>query len=72
MRCKKCGSLNIKCQVVTSTEIKRRGFFKWCLWILFAMCTFGLILLIPLLTNSKLKNKHETMYICQDCGHTFE
>jgi hypothetical protein len=68
MKCNKCGSSNI--QVVNQTEIKtkHRGCLGWCLWIILAMCTFGLILIIPILTNSKVKSKNKTVLVCMDCG----
>ena len=68
MKCNKCGSNNI--QVINQTEIKtkHRGCLGWCLWILLAMCTFGLILIIPILTNSKVKSKNNTVVVCMNCG----
>ena len=66
--CKKCRGNNILVQAVTEVKTKRRGCIRWFLWILLAICTFGLILLIPLLTNSKTKSKTRTVAICQNCG----
>ncbi len=70
--CPKCGSSNINVQVVTNVMTKRRGCIGWALWILLAMCTFGLILIIPLLTNSKTKSKTHNEAICQNCGHSWK
>lgn len=69
MVCPKCGSENVTVQAVTDVKTKRRGCLGWCLWILLAICTVGLILIIPLLTNSKTKSKIHTEAICQDCGN---
>jgi len=67
--CPKCQGTNLRVQAVTETTTKRRGCFGWFLWILFAVCTLGLILIIPLLTNSKVKSKTHTEAVCQDCGY---
>ncbi len=69
LRCKKCGSTNVVVQVVTDIKTKHRGCIGWALWILLAICTFGLILIIPLLTNSKTKSKNHSEAVCQNCGN---
>lgn len=68
MKCPKCGSENVTVTNETEVKTKRRGCLKWCLWLLLAVCTFGLILIIPILTNSKTKSKNRTVCICQNCG----
>lgn len=68
MTCPKCGSSNVTVQVVESVKTKHRGCFSWLLWILLAICTFGLILIIPLITNGKTKSKMHTVAVCQNCG----
>jgi hypothetical protein len=41
----------------------------WLWWIFIAVLTVGLILLIiPLLTNSRIKAKTHSEAICQHCG----
>jgi uncharacterized Zn finger protein len=72
MICPKCSSENVLTHVVTDVKTKHRGCIGWCLWILLAICTFGLILIIPLLTNSSIKSNQKTMAICQNCGYTWE
>lgn len=72
MRCPKCGSQNVAAQVVTDVKTKRRGCIGWCLWILLAVLTLGLILIIPLITNSKVKTKNHTEAVCQNCGHRWK
>jgi predicted nucleic-acid-binding Zn-ribbon protein len=72
MQCPKCGSMNVITQVVTDVGTKHRGCLGWLLWILLAVCTLGLILIIPLLTNSKVKTKTHTEAVCQNCGHTWK
>lgn len=71
MICPKCQSENVKVDNVTEVKTKHRGCLSWCLWILLALCTCGLILIIPLITNSKTKSKTKTMAVCQNCGHTW-
>lgn len=68
MTCTKCGSNNVTIQAITDTKTKHRGCFGWLLWILLAICTIGLILIIPLITNTKVKSKTHTEAICQNCG----
>lgn len=68
MICPRCNSSNIYVQAVTNTKIKSRGCIGWFFWILLAICTVGLILIIPLLTNSKVKSKTHSEAVCQNCG----
>ena len=72
MTCPKCGSENVNVQIVTKVKTKHRGCFGWFLWIMLAICTFGLILIIPALTNSKTKTKEKKVAVCQNCGHTWD
>lgn len=65
MICKKCGSNNVTTQTVA--EQKKRGCFSVCMWILLALCTCGLVLLIPLL--SKKGSKTVTYAVCNNCGN---
>ena len=68
MNCPKCHSENVIIQAVTETKTKHRGCFGWFLWILLAICTVGLIIIIPLITNSRTKSKTHTEAVCQTCG----
>lgn len=68
MRCPRCGSNNVLVQAVTNVKTTHRGCLGWVLWILLAILTFGLILIIPLITNSKTKSKTSTQAVCQQCG----
>lgn len=72
MICPKCGSENVIVQAVTHTKTKHRGCIGWSLWILLAICTCGLILIIPLITNSKTKSKTHSEAVCQNCGHCWK
>jgi DNA-directed RNA polymerase subunit RPC12/RpoP len=67
--CPKCGSATVTVDAVTETKVKHRGCLAWGLWILAALCTFGLIIIIPALTNTKTKSKRVTEAVCQTCGH---
>lgn len=69
MYCNKCGSDKIQAVNQTHVKTKHRGCLGWCLWILLAICTCGLILIIPMLTNSKVKSKNTTMAVCMGCGN---
>ena len=68
MVCPKCGSENVNVQAVA--EQKGRGCFGAIMWILLACCTFGIILLIPLLTRKRIKAKKYA--ICQSCGNKWK
>jgi len=68
MVCPRCHSQNVHTQIVTDIRTKYRGCLGWFLWILLAICTCGLILIIPAITNDKTKTKHKTVAICQNCG----
>lgn len=68
MICPRCKSQNVTIQAVTDIKTKHRGCVGWFFWILLAICTCGLILIIPLLTNSKTKTKTHTEAVCQNCG----
>jgi len=69
MLCPRCGSSNVMVQAVTDVKTKRRGCIGWFFWILLVICTFGLIIIIPLLTNSKTTSKTHTEAVCQNCGN---
>lgn len=73
MTCPKCGSEHVTVQAITETKTKTkyRGCLSWAMWILLAVLTCGLILIIPAVTNSrtKTKNKTHTEAVCQCCGH---
>ena len=71
MKCKKCNSTNVMVQNVSKVKTKRRGLIGWFIWLMLAVCTCGLIIIIPLLTNSKVKTKNRAMAICQNCGNTW-
>ena len=67
--CPRCGSEHVTMQAVNHTTIKNRGCIGWFFWILLAICTFGLILIIPAVTNQKVKNTVHTEAVCQNCGN---
>lgn len=64
MTCKKCGSQDVITFIVEHQ--KKRGCLAVCLWVLLAVCTCGVILLVPLL--SKKGSKTITYAVCQNCG----
>ena len=47
LTCKHCGSTNVVAQAVEKQ--KKRGIIMSIIWILLAVCTFGIALLIPIL-----------------------
>ncbi|MCL2671959.1 MAG: hypothetical protein FWF10_07980 [Clostridiales bacterium] len=68
MNCIRCGSDRVSCQIVSDVKTKHRGCIGWVFWILLAICTCGLILIIPAITNSRTKTRHHTVALCQSCG----
>lgn len=73
MKCPKCGSENIQAITKTEGKIKKRGLFSALLWIILAICTCGIALIIPLLTGgSKGKIKSHTSFVCLNCGKEFK
>jgi len=66
--CPRCKGNNVLIHPVTNTKTEHRGCLGWALWILLAICTCGLILIIPLITNSRTKSKTHTAAVCQTCG----
>ena len=66
--CPRCKGSNVLVYPVTKTKTEHRGCFGWALWILLAIVTCGLILIIPLITNSRTKSKTRTEACCQSCG----
>lgn len=72
MTCKKCESDKINVQMVVKTSKKGRGICKSLLWLILAMFTCGLILIIPLLTKSKIKSKKQKYAVCQNCGYSWK
>ena len=69
MVCPKCGSTFVNIQNITNIKTKHRGCIRWFLWILLAIFTVGLILIIPAMTNTKVKTKNHTEAICQNSGY---
>lgn len=67
--CPKCGSGNVLITNEMKIKTEHRGLIGWMLWILLAFLSFGLILIIPLITNSKVKSKNKKVLICQNCGN---
>ncbi len=72
MTCRKCGSNNVNVQAVTTVKTKRRGCLGWFFWIIIILLTFGLVIIIPLLTNSKTKSKTHSEAVCQNCGNRWK
>lgn len=68
MVCPKCKGEHVQVQAVA--EQKKRGCLAVFGWILLALLTCGLILLIPLL--SKKGSKTVQYAVCQDCGHRWK
>ena len=64
MVCPKCGSENVQVQVVA--EQKKRGCLATIGWLLLALCTLGLILIIPMIMHKGSKTVRYA--VCQNCG----
>lgn len=69
MKCPKCKSENVTVQTVAETNTERRGCGMWLVWLVGAVVTCGLILIVPLLTNSRNRSKVKRYATCQSCGH---
>ena len=64
LKCKYCNSTNVTVQAVEKE--KKRGIIMSIIWILLALCTCGIALLIPILTKKGSKTK--SVIVCQNCG----
>lgn len=80
MVCPKCGSNNVNVQMVTETQLKRkgRGLFWWVFigwwWIPIKwICFFWLALLAKIFApkRQKLVQKHKSIAVCQACGNNW-
>lgn len=69
LQCPKCGSTNVTVMPAKTSNPKPKDVWGWVIWILFVVCTLGLVLLQPLLTNT---GKQKAQAICQVCGHVWE
>lgn len=81
MTCPKCGSTNVTVQAVTETKLvdKHHGVIWWlCIgwwWIFVKWLVFTLPALLFAIfghKKQKLKQKHFSMCVCQDCGHSWK
>lgn len=81
MICPKCKSNNVTAQVVTETQLKNKhhnilwwifvGW--WWLPIKWVFLTFpALIAKIFIPKKQTLKQKHVSMWVCHNCGHTWK
>ncbi|MDR1002929.1 MAG: LITAF-like zinc ribbon domain-containing protein [Oscillospiraceae bacterium] len=68
MKCPNCGSNDVSTHTSETTETKERGCLGWIMWIIVTCFTFGLILIIPFITNNKTKTTTRTEAVCQSCG----
>ncbi|MCL2001567.1 MAG: hypothetical protein FWG74_09045, partial [Planctomycetes bacterium] len=67
--CPNCNSDKVTIQAVTNVRTKRRGCLGWLFWIVLALCTFFLIIIIPILINGGITSWTSTEAICQRCGN---
>lgn len=81
MTCPKCKSENVNAQMVTDTQLKqkRHGVIYWIfigwwlqpiLWLVFFFPKLFIAIFAP--KKYKLKQQHKAMWVCQNCGHTWE
>ena len=68
IECPNCKSDKVSVQVVERQ--KKRGCFAAMMWILLAICTCGLILLVPLITRKG--SKTVTYAVCHNCGYRWK
>ena len=78
MKCPVCGSENVTVQIVTETELKNKhhGVVWWlCIgwwwvpiwWLCFTIPALIIKIFAP--KKQKLKQRHKTVRVCQNCGH---
>lgn len=78
MKCPVCGSENVTVQIVTETELKNKhhGVVWWlCIgwwwvpiwWLCFTIPALIIKIFAP--KRQKLKQRHKSMCVCQNCGH---
>ena len=78
MKCPVCGSENVNVQIVTETELKDKhhGVVWWlCIgwwwvpiwWLFFTIPALIIKIFAP--KKQKLKQRHKTVRVCQNCGH---
>lgn len=81
MKCKKCGSENVDVQVVNEVQLKNKhhGIIWWCCvgwwwlpikWLFLTLPALLAKIFIP--KKQKAINKQKYIYICRDCGFTWE
>ena len=72
MICPKCGSNNVRTDVITETNSKVKGFawIKACFgWLVFGV--YGILCGLCGMGKEKRHAKSRTIHICQNCGKTF-
>lgn len=78
MKCPVCGSENVSVQIVTETELKNKhhGVVWWlCIgwwwvpiwWLCFTIPALIIKIFAP--KKQKLKQRHKSIRVCQNCGH---
>lgn len=81
MICPRCGSNNVNVQIATETQLvnKHRSIWWWlCIgwwWIPIKWMVFTLPALFGAFAKSKdkkLKTKHVSMCVCQNCGNNWK
>lgn len=81
MVCPKCKSRNVNVQVVTDTKLvnKHHSIFWWLIigwwwvpikWLVFTIPALIVKIFAP--KKQKLKQKHRSMCVCQNCGHMWK
>ena len=66
MKCPVCGSENVNVQIVTETELKNKHHgVVW--WLCFTIPALVIKIFAP--KKQKLKQHHNSIRVCQNCGH---
>lgn len=81
MKCPKCGSENVNVQMVSESQLKNKHHSIWY-WIFIGWWwrpLLWLFLTIPMLLgklfghkDKKLVTQHNSMAVCQNCGHSWK
>jgi hypothetical protein len=69
--CEKCANTKVTVSVVEKIKTKRRGLLGWLMWAIIILCTCGIAIIIPLLTNKTIGSKTNKIAVCQCCGHSW-
>jgi predicted nucleic-acid-binding Zn-ribbon protein len=72
MICPKCGSENVRIDIITDVRTSHGGCLSWFFIAVLTVLTCGLFLFVALLINWSVKSKRSKVGICQNCGYVIK